>query len=193
MNRDLFADTIEVNIWAAWELALAVLPSMRANRSGWILNISSRAAQPKLGPPFHLPSATAGQVLYGASKAMLDRMTTGAAAELWADGIAVNALAPEAAVTTENARTVAGVTAEISEPEETFAEAALALCTGDPAVLTGRVAYSLSLLVELGRAVHTLDGRALLEGWQPDQIDRARLFAGYLDGMQFRPNEHAHS
>src|SRR5205085_900201 len=114
-------------------------------------------------------SATAGQVLYGASKAMLDRMTTGAAAELWADGIAVNALAPEAAVATENARTVAGVTAEISEPEETFAEAALALCTGDPAVLTGRVAYSLSLLVNLGRAVHTLDGRALLEGWQPDQ------------------------
>jgi hypothetical protein len=34
-----------------------------------------------------------------------------------------------------------------------MAEAALALCTGDPATLTGRVAYSQPLLDELGIAV----------------------------------------
>jgi hypothetical protein len=44
------------------------------------------------------------------------------------------------------------------KPMETFVEAALALCTGAPAVLTGRICYSLSLLCELGVAVHSLDG-----------------------------------
>jgi hypothetical protein len=33
-----------------------------------------------------------------------------------------------------------------------MAEAALALCSGDPARLTGRIAYSQALLEELGRA-----------------------------------------
>jgi NAD(P)-dependent dehydrogenase (short-subunit alcohol dehydrogenase family) len=184
MTRDLFRDTVEVNVWAAWDLALAVLPAMRAQGSGWILNVSSRAAEPKVGPPFHLPSRVGAQCLYGASKAMLDRLTTGAAAELWDDAVAVNALAPEAAVATENAVSASGVTPEISEPAETFAEAALALCSGDPRTLTGRVAYSLSLLVELDRPVRTLDGAALVEGWQPGEIDRARLFAGYLAGTR---------
>ena len=32
-----------------------------------------------------------------------------------------------------------------------MAEAALALCSGDPKTLTGRVAYSQPLLAELGR------------------------------------------
>ena len=56
------------------------------------------------------------------------------------------------------------------EPLETMAEAALALCTGDPQVLTGRVAYSLQLLVELQRPVLDLHGDALVEGWQPADL-----------------------
>jgi hypothetical protein len=42
-----------------------------------------------------------------------------------------------------------------------MAEAALALVSGDPQVLTGRVVVSGDLLAELGRPVHTLDGRSL--------------------------------
>jgi hypothetical protein len=95
----------------------------------------------------------------------------------------VNALAPEGAVATENARTVAGVRDDQSEPLETMAEASLALCVGDPAELTGRVASSLSLIVERGLAVHTLDGRHLVPGWQPDEIDRARLVHPYLSAF----------
>lgn len=48
-----------------------------------------------------------------------------------------------------------------------MAEAALALCTGDPTVLTGRIAFSLQLLVELARPVRDLQGEELIEGWQP--------------------------
>ena len=58
--------------------------------------------------------------------------------------------------------------------------AALALCTCDPSVVTGRITYSLSLLVELNRAVSTLDGASLVPGWQPHEIARSRLRAGYL-------------
>jgi len=100
--------------------------------------------------------------------------------ELYDRNIAVNALAPEGAVATENARTTAGVDPATSEPVETMAEAALALCSGDPRRLTGQVRYSLSLLVESSRPVWNLDGRTLMDGWQPSDIDPARLFAGYL-------------
>jgi citronellol/citronellal dehydrogenase len=65
-----------------------------------------------------------------------------------------------------------------------MAEAALALCTGDPQVMTGRIAYSLSLIVELQRPVHSLDGRSLLEGWQPGDIDPSRLWKGYLADLR---------
>ena len=95
----------------------------------------------------------------------------------------MNALAPEGAVATENAKTVAGVRDDWSEPMETMAEAALALCSGDPRELTGRVATSLSFLVQQQRPVRTLDGRSLVAGWQPGEIDPARLVPSYLSAF----------
>jgi NAD(P)-dependent dehydrogenase (short-subunit alcohol dehydrogenase family) len=180
MTRALFAESVEVNAWAAWELGQLVAAGMRDRGAGWILNISSRSAGPRQGPPYP-PSQVRAQVLYGATKAMLDRITTGAAMELYDHGIAVNALAPESAVLTENAASVVSLAENVIEPVEAFAEASLALCTCDPRVTTGRVAYSLSLLVELARPVRTLDGQDLVPGWQPHEIDPARLRRGYLD------------
>jgi NAD(P)-dependent dehydrogenase (short-subunit alcohol dehydrogenase family) len=169
MTRDAFFASVETNVWAGWELATAAVPGMRARGAGWILSISSSQAGPRKGP-----------TLYGATKAMIDRITTGGAMELHADNIAVNALAPEVQIATDHALTIAGVETWNSEPEETIAEAALALCTGDPQELTGRIAYNLSLLVELGRPVHSLDGRSLLPGWQPTDIPPDRLRSSYL-------------
>jgi NAD(P)-dependent dehydrogenase (short-subunit alcohol dehydrogenase family) len=178
-----FHHQVDVNVWAGWELAQKALPGMRAAGAGWILNISSQGAAPKIGPPFRAIPLVGAQCLYGSTKAMLDRLSTGAAMELWPDGIAVNALAPEAAVATENATSVAAVNDDYSEPVECFAEAALALCTGDPKALTGRVATSLSLLVELGRPVRTLDGAELVSGWQPGDIPSRRLVDSYLSAF----------
>ena len=180
MTAEMFRATLEVNVWSGWDLALKAIPGMKRRGAGWILNISSRGAAPRTGPPFRQTPLIFGQCLYGGTKAMIDRVTTGAASELYAENIAVNALAPESAVATENAVRVANPGAASSEPLETVAEAALALCSGDPKVLTGRVAYSLSLLIELGRPVRSLDGSALLSGWQPNEIDRARLARPYL-------------
>jgi NAD(P)-dependent dehydrogenase (short-subunit alcohol dehydrogenase family) len=180
MTAEVFRETLEVNVWSGWDLAMHALPGMRARGAGWIVNISSRGAAPKVGPPYVNHPLVSAQCMYGSSKAMMDRLSTGAASELYDDNIAVNALGPEGAVATENAMTVANVTQAMSEPLETMAEATLALCTAEPRTLTGKVTYSLSLLVELNRPVRTLDGRGLVDGWQPGQIDRARLQPPYL-------------
>jgi citronellol/citronellal dehydrogenase len=186
MHAAEFREQVEVNVWAAWDLMLAALPGMREQGGGWVLNISSFGAAPKVGPPYRPIPVVGAQCLYGSTKAMLDRLSTGAAMELHDDGIAVNALAPEGAVATENAKTVGGVSESWAEPMETMAEAALALCTGDPKQNTGQVTSSLSLIVERGRPVYTLDGKALVPGWQPDEIDRARLVPPYLSAFGAR-------
>jgi len=157
---------------------------MRQAGAGWILNISSMGASPKVGPPYEPVPMVGAQCLYGSTKAMLDRLTTGAAMDLWPEGIAVNALAPAGAVATDNAVAVAGVDRMPSEPLETMAEAALALCSGDPRQLTGRVVTSLALLAELRRPVHTLDGRELVTGWQPGEIDPERCVPSYLHAFR---------
>jgi NAD(P)-dependent dehydrogenase (short-subunit alcohol dehydrogenase family) len=168
--------THEINNWAAWELSRRALPGMRDRGSGWILNVSSLAAVLPTGPPFSGGVGERGTI-YGGTKAMLNRWTMSLAIELFDSGVRVNTLAPQAAVATE------GVSASVErgemrqedvEPLETMAEASLALVTGD---LTQRIAYSLSLLVELQWPVHDLLGASLIEGWQPTDIE-ARFAAG---------------
>ena len=78
MSRDLFFQAVETNVWNSWDLVNAVIPGMRRIGGGWILNISSRLAAPRVGPPF-APHPLGGSVLYGATKATPDRITTGAA------------------------------------------------------------------------------------------------------------------
>jgi citronellol/citronellal dehydrogenase len=51
----------------------------------------------------------------------------------------------------------------ILEPVEAMAEAALVLCTGDRDGPNGGVFKSLTLLEQLGREIHALDGRSLHE------------------------------
>jgi NAD(P)-dependent dehydrogenase (short-subunit alcohol dehydrogenase family) len=144
-----FRIMFEVQVRAAFELAQLVLPGMRARRRGWILNLTSRAATHPPGPPFE--TRLAGFTVYGMCKAALERFTTGLAAEVYVDRVAVNALAPWDVVPTPGAGAHDLVAEYANEGPEWVAEAALALCSGDPARLTGRIAYSQPLLAELGR------------------------------------------
>ncbi len=138
----------EVNVHAAIDLAQAVVPAMRARKRGWIVNLSSATSA-------NSPAAPPTMSVYGASKAALERLTIGLAAELQADGIAVNAVAPVAAVATPGAEALVGALLrehpELVEPVEWLAEAVLALATCDPARLTGRILFSGPFLDELGR------------------------------------------
>jgi len=141
----------EVQVRAPFDLAQRVLPGMRERRSGWILNISSPAAIHPQGPPY--PGVMPGGTVYGMCKAALERFTTGLAAEVYSDGIAVNVLSPSGLVPTPGVvhhHLDQMIPEEMHEPPSYMAEASYALCTGDPATLTGRIAFSRSLLDELG-------------------------------------------
>ena len=93
-----YALMFEVQVQAPFHLATLVLPGMREHGSGWILNISSKAA---LHPEIP-PTAWGGRggTVYGMCKAAIERFSTGLAAELYDDNIAVNALSPDKVVPT---------------------------------------------------------------------------------------------
>jgi citronellol/citronellal dehydrogenase len=140
----------DVQVQAPFHLATLVLPGMRERGAGWILNISSRAALHPAMPP--TPWATRGGTVYGMCKAAIERFSTGLAAELYADNIAVNALSPSKVVPTPGTIFHKLTTADDvnAEPPAVMAEAALMLCHADPPTMTGRIAFSQELLAELG-------------------------------------------
>ena len=138
---------MEVQVWAPLHLAQLVLPGMRARRRGWIVNISSGAGlHPK--PPY---GGRSGGTVYGLCKAALERLTTGLASEVQQDGVAVNVVSPGLVATPGVA--VHGLITEANrdrvQPIKYIAEAVYRLASGDPAVLTGRIAYAEPFLKEL--------------------------------------------
>jgi citronellol/citronellal dehydrogenase len=145
-----YALMFEVQVQAAFHLATLVLPAMREKGAGWILNISSGAARHPAIPPG--PLARRGGTVYGMCKAALERFSTGLAAELYPDNIAVNAVSPNKVVPTPGTIFHHLTTADDpeAEPPAVMAEAALMLCHRDPRTLTGRITYSRDLLAELG-------------------------------------------
>jgi len=172
----------QVNVWAPWLFMSQVVPGMRTRGRGSVLNITSFAGELPPGPPFPTNKpATAGSA-YGSTKAALNRLTVAVASETYGQGIAVNALTPQAAIATPALLAAGWVDASYMEPLETIAEAALALVTGDPAVLTGRIAYSLQLLCELDRPVRDLAGQELVAGWQP--ADLPAIIAGHARRLE---------
>lgn len=103
-----------------------------------------------------------GPTLYGASKAALERLSSGLAAELAPFNISVNALSPVEAVASEGAVELADLGGDTHvEPVEAMAEAALLLASACPSQLSGRLAVSLDLLAEFGVPVRALDGMPL--------------------------------
>jgi len=163
----------EVNLWGPWVMITQVLPGMMERGQGWILNMSSMGAELPPGPHYEVSSRNIS-ALYGAMKAAVNHMTVLGAVELKDKGVAMNTLAPQRSILTAKMHNSTIVKDKsICEPMETMAEAALALCSGDPRVLTGRIAFSLQLLVELQRPVHDLTGRKLMEGWQQEDLVKA--------------------
>lgn len=166
--------SLGINFVAPLHLSQLVLPSMRARGAGWILNLSSDTSRkPRPGPYAKTDRAyrfhnTTSPALYGATKAALERLTSGWAMELAGDSIAVNTLSPVEAVASEGALDSGSIDDQaFFEPVESMAEAALVLCSWPATELTGRIASSLHLLEELRRPVRSLDGLNTIDDVPP--------------------------
>lgn len=130
-------------------LTQLAIPAMRERRRGWVLNVTSVGADLPGGPPFDDFDRSAGFGIYGTVKAALNRLTKSLAAELYDDGIAVNAAAPSKPVATPGAGRL-DLAKSDTEDIELIVQTALELCTGDPKSLTGRIAHTQPFLRELG-------------------------------------------
>lgn len=119
-----FKALIQAQLWAPYAATQQVLSGMRSRGAGWILHIGDpRGAHPtgaagRSGGPVHGPSSVV--------MAALSRLSTGMAAELLTDGIAVNWLSP--AVVDPDGEEIAAL-----------ADVAVLLCSEPAARCTGRV------------------------------------------------------
>ena len=142
-----------INVHAPFILSKAVLTDMTSGRGGAIVNISSGAA---IGPgrgPYEDQHARGG-VMYGATKAALERMTQGLAQELSQHGnISVTAVSPSRVVPTPGTvfhKLVDGMDDPKGEHPSLMAKAALLLATEPVEKVNGRVTYSQQILKEFG-------------------------------------------
>jgi citronellol/citronellal dehydrogenase len=140
---------LEMHVMAPLHLSQLAIPAMRARGRGWILNLTSVGGDLPPGPPFSDFDRAAGFGMYGTVKAAMNRLTKSLAAELHSDGIAVNAAAPTNPVATPGAGTL-DLAKTDTEDIGLITETVFALCTGDPAVLTGRIAHTQDFLRETG-------------------------------------------
>lgn len=90
LDHDTWSEAFDVNVRAPYVLIDTVGPILKERGGGSIINITSLAA----GATGKGGGAHKGLLLYGLTKAALNRMTTWYAAELSEHNIAVNAISP---------------------------------------------------------------------------------------------------
>lgn len=142
-----------VNVHAPFMLSKLVLPDMIAAGRGAIVNISSGSAiGPGRGP--YADQTVRGGVMYGASKAALERLTQGLAQEVaHHGGIAVNCVSPSRTVPTAGTvhhKLMASLDDPRGEPPSMMARATLLLASEPADKVNGRVTYSQQILKEFG-------------------------------------------
>jgi len=142
-----------VNVHGPFMLSQLVLPGMIKAGRGSIVNISSGSA---IGPgrtPFKDARPVSGSVMYGATKAALERFTQGLAQEVAQHNIAVTAVSPSQTVATPGTvyhKLMASMDDPRGEPPTYMARAALLLASEPAEKVNGRVTYSQQILGEYG-------------------------------------------
>ncbi|MFC1946104.1 SDR family NAD(P)-dependent oxidoreductase [Chloroflexota bacterium] len=142
-----------VNVQAIFLLSKKVLPHMKKQRSGAIINVSSAAAiGPGRGPYGERPDTKSNlgpPTMYGTTKAAVERLTQGLAEEVYPYGVTVVAVAPANTISTPGGEYL-HISSQNNEPAEMMAKAILLLATEPQDKVTGRVCYSQEILQEFG-------------------------------------------
>jgi NAD(P)-dependent dehydrogenase (short-subunit alcohol dehydrogenase family) len=160
MSDEIFDETFENYIRAPFALTRAAIPHMRKQGAGWIIFIGSLTAQPTSQPYLDVYRKM-GFVAYGAAKAAVHRMTTGWAAELEADNIAVNLVSPSTAISTPGADRYTSKSYP-TERAEYLAETTLQLAYLPASERTGLITHSMHFPAQKGFTVYTLDGKTAM-------------------------------
>jgi NAD(P)-dependent dehydrogenase (short-subunit alcohol dehydrogenase family) len=87
-NTDLspVAEALDINLFGAWRVTQALLPMLRSSPRPRIVNVSSEGGS--------IARISGGRPAYTVSKAALNALTRMLAAELYRDGVLVNAVCP---------------------------------------------------------------------------------------------------
>lgn len=132
---------LDVNLTGVFHVTRAAIPLLRARGGGSMIAITTTG----------VGMLERGANAYWISKAAVERMYLGLAADLRADNIAVNCLCPSRVVLTEGWQAGGGgqrIPAEMVEPPETMAQAAVLLAGQDASGITGSVQQSEVLLAQ---------------------------------------------
>lgn len=159
--------TFDHYLRAPLKLSQAAIPIMRGQGEGWIVNVGSVTSE-RAAKPYDDFSRLGGATIYAAMKAALTRYTQGLAAELEADNIAVNQIAPTSAISTPGAdRYIPD--GYPTEPVWYLAEAAFGLCHLPAKERTGLITYSMNYPAAVGLDTVDLDtGETLPAPKAPD-------------------------
>lgn len=127
----------EVQMIAAMDLSQRFFPDMIERGRGHIIYISSGAAIHPTNPS----AGGGGGTVYGMCKAAMERFSTGFAAEVYADNVAVNAISPGLVATpgTQLHGLVNENTKSRESPVEAIAEATCFIARSNPQDITGRI------------------------------------------------------
>lgn len=133
---------LDVNLTGVFLVTRAVSPHVRARGGGSLVAVTTTG----------VAMTEKGANAYWVSKAAVERLYLGLAAQLKPDNIAVNCLRPSRVVLTEGWAASGGseIPPEAVEPPTAMADAAVALATQDAGGVTGTVQHSESLAQELG-------------------------------------------
>ena len=148
---------LRVNLTGPFLACRAALPALIAAGGGQILNISSRGA---IGPgpgPYAQPQI--GGTSYGSTKAALERFSQGLAAELFADHVSVNTLAPQVPIWSEGGHYFREMSGEPDyrgwrKSGAIFGDATVTICAQAPGAFTGHILYDEGVMQQLGDLSH---------------------------------------
>lgn len=157
MSDDIYGRTVDHYLTTPFVLSRAVIPIMKKQGAGWILNLGSVSAEKPIRP-YNEMEAKSGSAVYAAVKAGVTRLTQGLACELQESNIAVNLIAPSGAINTPGASGLIPEGYEC-EPIEYIASAALDLVSKPASEWTGIAGYSLHYCKHYDVPVTTLDGK----------------------------------